>query len=85
MLAWGVRNDVGVDEHPKTGGLFTVENSADQITRNGVDVHDSNPAEELNYLGTLLNNASPNQGSNFGYPYCLSVWNVCVSFVIGGI
>ena len=34
LLGWGLRNDVGIDEHPITGGIFSVENSADQISRN---------------------------------------------------
>lgn len=72
MLGWGLRNDVGLTEHPKTGGLFTVENSSDDITRNNVDIHESNPAEELNYLGTV---AQPLQ-QNYGYPSCFAVWNV---------
>lgn len=76
LLGWGLRNDVGVDEHPSTGGIYSVENSADDITRDGVDVHLNNPAEELNYLGSLLANTSPNQGRNFGYPSCFSAWNV---------
>lgn len=66
MLGWGLRNDVGIDEEPVHGGLFSVENSVDQMERMGVDIHSTNPAEELNYFGTLLNNSSPNQGSNFG-------------------
>lgn len=76
MLGWGLRNDVGIAEHPVYGGLYSVENSVDQMTRDGVDVHENNPGEELNYLGTLVNNSSPNQGGNFGYPECFSAWNV---------
>ena len=33
LLGWGLRNDVGVDEDPITGSIYTVENSADDITR----------------------------------------------------
>jgi len=76
LLGWGLRNDVGVDEEPVGGGIYSVENSADDVSRLGVDVHTNNPAEELNYLGTLNNNTSPNQGRNFGYPTCFSAWNV---------
>ncbi|KAJ9652891.1 hypothetical protein H2198_007893 [Neophaeococcomyces mojaviensis] len=74
-LAWGVRNEVGIGEHPATGGLWGVENSADQITRMGVDVSNDNPGEELNFFGYLNGTSSANQGGNFGYPWCLSVWN----------
>lgn len=66
LLGWGLRNDVGIAEEPVTGGLYSVENSVDQMTRMGKDIHATNPGEELNFLGTMLNNTSPNQGSNFG-------------------
>ena len=75
-LGWGLRNDVGIAEHPNSGGLYSVENSADQITRMGVNVHQDNPAEELNFLGYLNGTRSPNQGGNFGYPWCFSAWGV---------
>ena len=44
-LGWGLRNSVGVAEHPVTGGIYTVENSVDQITRDGKDIHEDNPGE----------------------------------------
>jgi len=74
-LAWGVRNEVGIGEHPTTGGIWGVENSADQITRMGVDVSNNDPGEELNFFGYLNGTQYANQGANFGYPWCLSVWN----------
>nr|POE47656.1 hypothetical protein CFP56_00987 [Quercus suber] len=75
LLGWGLRNDVGVDEDPILGGIWTVENSVDQMTRMGVDIHEDNPAEELNFLGYLNGTSSPNQGRNFGYPECYAAWN----------
>lgn len=39
LLGWGLRNDVGVDEDPVAGGIYTVENSVDQMIREGVDIH----------------------------------------------
>ena len=75
LLAWGTRNEVGLVEHPTSGGIWGVENSADQITRNGVDVSHDNPGEELNFFGYLNGTAYENQGGNFGYPYCLAVWS----------
>ncbi|ETI26698.1 hypothetical protein G647_10358 [Cladophialophora carrionii CBS 160.54] len=75
-LGWGMRNDVGIAEHPNSGGLYSVENSADQITRMGVDVHEDNPAEELNFLGYLNGTQYASQGGNFGYPWCFSAWGV---------
>ncbi|KAH0140422.1 soluble quino protein glucose dehydrogenase, partial [Aureobasidium melanogenum] len=75
LLGWGLRNEVGLAEHPGTGGIWGVENSADQITRHGVDVHATNPGEELNFLGYVNGTESNQEGSNFGYPWCFSAWN----------
>lgn len=46
-LGWGLRNSVGVAEHPDTGGIYSVENSVDEIMREGRDVHQDNPGEEM--------------------------------------
>jgi glucose/arabinose dehydrogenase len=79
LLGWGLRNSVGVAEHPITGGIYSVENSADDITRNGVDFHNDNPGEEMNYhspLESYFNGSNdPVHGANFGYPNCFAVWN----------
>lgn len=75
-MGWGLRNEVGLAEHPGSGGIWGVENSADQLSRYGVDVHSRNPGEELNFLGYLNGTKTPNQGSNFGYPWCFSSWDV---------
>lgn len=74
-LGWGLRNSVGVAEHPETGGLYSVENSVDDFTRDGVDVHQNNPGEEMNFHGTLADNTDKSQGSNYGYPECLAAWD----------
>jgi glucose/arabinose dehydrogenase len=74
LLGWGLRNSVGVAEEPLQGGIYSVENSADQIRRAGVDIHENNPGEELNFHG-YLNGSTANQGGNYGYPYCLAVWD----------
>jgi len=76
-LGWGLRNEVGIAEGPD-GGIWGVENSADQLNRSGVDVHATNPGEELNWLGYLNGTTVAQQGSNFGYPTCFSVWDVSV-------
>ena len=73
-LGWGLRNSVGVAEHPLTGGIYSVENSVDQIVRDGKDVHEDNPGEEMNFHGYLNGSASPTQGGNYGYPFCFSAW-----------
>lgn len=75
LLGWGLRNEVGVGEEPNKGGIYGVENSADDVTRDGVNIHNTNPAEELNFLGYLDGTPSKNQGRNFGYPKCLTAWD----------
>ncbi|KFX93459.1 hypothetical protein V495_03050 [Pseudogymnoascus sp. VKM F-4514 (FW-929)] len=73
ILGWGMRNAVGVGEEPTTGGIYTVENSADDVARSGTDIHATNPGEEMNFVGTL--SSTEHQGGNYGYPNCLAVWN----------
>ncbi|KAL6717972.1 hypothetical protein ACLMJK_004057 [Lecanora helva] len=73
-LGWGLRNSVGVVEHPMTGGIYSVENSVDQATREGKDIHEDNPGEEMNFHGYLNGTEYPPQGSNYGYPFCFAAW-----------
>lgn len=73
VLGWGLRNSVGVGEEPKTGGIFSVENSVDNVKRNGIDVHENNPGEELNFHGNL--ESTDDQGGNYGYPSCYALWD----------
>lgn len=73
-LGWGLRNSVGVAEHPFTGGIYSVENSVDQIMRDGKDIHEDNPGEEMNFHGYLNGTEYAPQGSNYGYPYCFAAW-----------
>lgn len=75
-LGWGLRNSVGVSEHPQTGGIYSVENSVDDLNRTGRDIHQDNPGEELNFHGYLNGTEYAPQGSNYGYPYCVAAWNV---------
>jgi glucose/arabinose dehydrogenase len=78
LLGWGLRNSVGVAEHPVTGGVYSVENSADQLKRQGTDIHQDNPGEEMNFHGYLNSSASdnqPEQGGNYGYPHCFALWD----------
>ncbi|KAF4624994.1 hypothetical protein G7Y89_g13175 [Cudoniella acicularis] len=77
LLGWGLRNSVGVAEEPLTGGVYSVENSADEIERDGVDIHQNNPGEEMNFHG-FLNASTQNQGGNYGYPYCFALWNTSI-------
>lgn len=74
VLGWGLRNSVGVAEHPEDGGIWSVENSVDELDRDGKDIHQDNPAEELNFHG-YLNGSTEHQGGNYGYPNCYAIWS----------
>ena len=74
-MGWGLRNAVGVAEHPVTGGVYSVENSCDQFTRDGTDIHEDNPGEKCNFHGTLRDNKYAAQGSSYGYPNCYAAFN----------
>lgn len=51
----------------------------DEITRQGQDVHNDNPAEEMNYHGVVNDtDANPLQGMNYGYPGCVAAWEPSV-------
>ena len=75
LLGWGLRNSVGVAEEPATGNIYSVENSADDILRDGADIHQDDPGEEMNFHGTLAaNDTVGHHGANFGYPNCFALW-----------
>ncbi|KAJ0284333.1 hypothetical protein COL940_004133 [Colletotrichum noveboracense] len=75
LLGWGIRNAVAVAEDPATGNIWAMDNSIDDITRNGFDIHDNNPGEELNLLGTVANDT---EARNYGYPRCFAVWDTSI-------
>ncbi|KAG8680742.1 hypothetical protein FRC11_002063, partial [Ceratobasidium sp. 423] len=50
VLAWGVRNSVGIALSKDGKDLWGIENSSDDIVWRDVDVHVDNPAEELNRI-----------------------------------
>ena len=77
VLAWGLRNTVGLGEDP-WGGLWSVENSVDNMQRDGKDIHNTNPCEELNYHGKINDTTDPLRGAHYGYPDCFSVWDPSV-------
>ena len=54
IFARGVRNSVGLDFHPKTGGMYFTDNGADRMG-------DDSPPDELNH--------APQPGLHFGYPW----------------
>lgn len=74
-LGWGLRNSVGVSEHPITGGIWSVENSADSLQRDSASIREDNPGEELNFHGYLNGTEYRQQGGNFGYPQCYAAWD----------
>lgn len=76
LLGMGLRNSVGVAEDPAKGGIWSVENSIDELTRKGKDIHADNPGEELNYHGVLNDTATDkDRGGNYGFPLCYALWN----------
>jgi glucose/arabinose dehydrogenase len=77
-LGWGLRNSVGIAEHPVTGGIYSVENSIDNAERLGQDIHEDNPGEEMNFHGYLNGARYAAQGENYGYPICFAAWNASV-------
>jgi glucose/arabinose dehydrogenase len=76
LLGWGLRNSVGVAEDPASGGIWSVENSVDNIPRGGETINENNPGEELNFHGYLNGTESEVQGGNYGYPSCFAAWNI---------
>ena len=74
LVGWGLRNSVGVAEHPVDGGIWSVENSVDEMMRMGEDIHHDNPGEELNFHG-YANGSGDAFGENFGYPMCYAIWS----------
>ncbi|ROV87989.1 hypothetical protein VSDG_09198 [Cytospora chrysosperma] len=89
LLGWGLYNAVGLGEHPNTGGIFSMDNGADDVTRDGVDVHQTNPGDEMNFHGFLNNTTTlpsdQEQGSNYGYPDCYAVWNTSIPDAPAGL
>eukprot|EP01035_Chromulina_nebulosa_P019247 gene19247-25098_t len=76
IFADGLRNEVGLsfDRH---NILWGVENGADNLYRSdlGGDIHNDNPAEELNRFIT--------SGLNYGYPYCFTEYLLNSSYGSG--
>ena len=77
VFADGLRNEVGL-AFDSFGDLWGVENGADRLRRDdlGGDIHNENPAEELNRF------KQSQAGQSWGYPYCWSEY--CLSEDVGG-
>ncbi|PKS10956.1 hypothetical protein jhhlp_002715 [Lomentospora prolificans] len=74
-LGWGLRNSVGLAEDPDTGVIYSVETSVDEVMRNGQNIEQNNPGEELNMHSKASDTSS---GGNYGYPYCYPIWDTNV-------
>jgi glucose/arabinose dehydrogenase len=85
-LAEGMRNEVGLD-WDQQGRLWGVENGVDNLMRPdlGGDIHNTNPAEEVNLFAGVNNSAAQQAASSsgpegaasspplfYGYPFCWS-------------
>ncbi|KAK4153654.1 soluble quino protein glucose/sorbosone dehydrogenase [Chaetomidium leptoderma] len=74
VFAYGLRNTIGFVTDPSSV-YWGVENSGDDFSRteNGQrkDIHQNNPAEELNNLGNPLTT----RNAWYGYPTCFAVWD----------
>ncbi|TLD23573.1 Auxilliary activities family 12 protein [Venturia nashicola] len=76
LMGMGLRNSIGMDEHPISGGIWSNENAADDVRRDKIDTHENVPGEEINFHGYLNGTVSPVTGTNYGDPYCASVWGL---------
>ncbi|USP76796.1 hypothetical protein yc1106_04070 [Curvularia clavata] len=86
QLGYGLRNSVGL-AYDASSNLWALENSADELYRTidsiSTDIHNDNPADELNYIG------DPSQENKnwYGYPTCFTVYSPSVipgqNFTIG--
>ncbi|KAK4120984.1 soluble quino protein glucose dehydrogenase [Parathielavia appendiculata] len=74
VYGYGLRNTIGFVADP-SGVFWGVENSGDDFARteNGQrrDIHQNNPAEELNNLGDPLTT----RNAWYGYPTCFTIWD----------
>ncbi|QRV97221.1 hypothetical protein RhiJN_25240 [Ceratobasidium sp. AG-Ba] len=75
ILSWGNRNGVGIAFSKDGNSLWEVENSSDNLMWHGVDVHQDNPAEEMNLIPLKDTDSIPLARKFYGYPNCFTVWN----------
>jgi hypothetical protein len=60
----------------------------DQITLNGRDIHNDNPAERMSYHGVMNATQNRYKGLNFGYPSCVPAWDTNIGInglLVGGL
>ncbi|CAE6414189.1 unnamed protein product [Rhizoctonia solani] len=75
LLGWGLRNAVGIALSRDGEDLWEVENSSDNVFWRGVDVHQENPAEELNRIPLSNISSTPDAQKFYGYPWCYTAWD----------
>jgi len=76
IVVSGLRRTTGL-RFDANGNLWGVDNGVEDLTQNGVDIHNDNPSDEIN----LLTNNTVNGTLNFyGYPYCWSEYRL-----VGGL
>jgi len=78
LFADGLRNEVGL-RFDRQERLWGVENGMDNLARPdlGGDIHNDNPAEELNFFNT----STP--GLFYGYPYCWTQYKLNTPTPVG--
>ncbi|CAE6357019.1 unnamed protein product [Rhizoctonia solani] len=75
LLAWGTRNSVGIALSKNQKDLWAIENGSDNIRWRDIDIHNDNPAEELNSISLHEPDKIPIERKFYGYPSCFSTWN----------
>lgn len=55
LIGWGLRNSVGMAEHPVTGGIWSNENGSDDMKRDGKDIHETSPGKLSLYFASCSN------------------------------
>ncbi|CAE6491593.1 unnamed protein product [Rhizoctonia solani] len=75
VLAWGVRNGVGIALSKDGKDLWEIENSSDNLRWRGVNIHTDNPSEELNRISLRDPENIPIESKFYGYPSCYTAWN----------
>ncbi|CEL57263.1 hypothetical protein RSOLAG1IB_08475 [Rhizoctonia solani AG-1 IB] len=75
VLAWGVRNGVGIALSKDGKDLWEIENSSDNIRWRDVDIHVDSPAEELNRVSLRESEKITLESKFYGYPSCYTAWN----------
>ncbi|KAG9093336.1 hypothetical protein FRC07_011485 [Ceratobasidium sp. 392] len=75
ILGWGNRNGVGIAFSKDESNIWEIENSSDEVQWRGVDVHQDNPAEELNLIPLKGANTIPLNRKFYGYPTCFTAWD----------